>query len=86
MLWVYSHYTYFTLSVQGVNSLSTGIDIRRQNLTFRRQILTSKIDPRTERVNHAMFMDIELKINAIMYICISSGASLAITHILFERA
>ena len=36
MLWVYGHYKYF-------NSFSAGID-------FRRQILTSKVDPRTEMV------------------------------------
>ena len=35
MLWVYGHYK--------VYSFSAGID-------FRRQILTSKVDPRTERV------------------------------------
>ena len=36
VLWVYGHYKYFY-------SYSAGID-------FRRQILTSKVDPRTERV------------------------------------
>ena len=46
MLRVYGHYKY-------LYSFSAGIDFRRQNLTsvYRRQILTSKVDPRTERVN-----------------------------------
>ena len=37
MLWVYGHYKYF-------NSFSAWIDFRRD--VFRRQILTSKVDPR----------------------------------------
>ena len=43
MLWVYGHYKYF-------HSYSAGIDFSRQNLTSRRQILTTKVDPRTVRV------------------------------------
>ena len=47
MLWVYGHYKY-------VYSYSAGIDFTRQNLTsvdvYRRQILTSKVDPRTVKV------------------------------------
>ena len=42
MLWVYGHYYNF-------NSISAGIEFRRQNLT-RRQILTFKVDPRVVRV------------------------------------
>ena len=35
-----------------VNLYSAGIDFRRQNLTvYRRQILTSKVDPRAVRAN-----------------------------------
>ena len=56
MLWVYGQHKY-------VNSYSAGIDFSRQNLTYtgdklwssecdvcRRQILTSKVDPRAVRV------------------------------------
>ena len=52
MLWVYGHYSY-------VYSYGAGIDIRRQNLqtsnVYRRQILTSKVDPRATRVNAGWF-------------------------------
>ena len=41
MLWVYGHYKQFY-------SYSAGIDFSRQN---RRQILTTKVDPRAVRVN-----------------------------------
>ena len=40
MLWVYGHYKYFTLSVQG-----STLDVRR------RQILTYKVGPLAERFN-----------------------------------
>ena len=43
MLWVYENYKYFY-------SYSAGIDFSRQNLTSKRQILTTKVDPRTVRV------------------------------------
>ena len=42
MLWVYDHYM-FTLSVRGL-TLDSESDV------YRSQILTSKIDPRAERV------------------------------------
>ena len=44
MLWVYGHYKY-------VYFYCLGIDLRRQIYVQRRQILTSKVDPRAERVN-----------------------------------
>ena len=47
VLWVDGDYKYF-------HSHSAGIDFRRQNLTsYRRQILTSNIVPRTVKVNGA---------------------------------
>ena len=36
----------------GVYSYSVGIDFRRQNLSSKRQILTTKVDPRAVRVKH----------------------------------
>ena len=45
MLWVYGHYKYFY-------SYSARIDFSRQNLMYRRQILTTKVDPRAVRVNY----------------------------------
>ena len=36
----------------GINPSSAGIEFRRQNLTSRRHILTSKVDPRTKRVKY----------------------------------
>ena len=42
MLWVYGHYKY-------VYSYKAGIDFSRQNC--RRQILSTKVDPRSVRVN-----------------------------------
>ena len=33
------------------NSFSAGIDLRRQNLTSVRQLMTSKVDPRAKKVN-----------------------------------
>ena len=39
--------------VHHLKSFIAGIDIGRQNLTSIRQILTSKVDPRTERVKYA---------------------------------
>ena len=44
MLWIYGHYNVF-------NSFSAGA-------VFRRQILTSKGDPRAESVNDANILDI----------------------------
>ena len=47
MLWVNDHYKY-------LSSYSAGINFRRQNLSdsdvYRRQILTTKVDPRAVRV------------------------------------
>ena len=52
MLWVYDHYKY-------LYSYSAGIDFSRQNLAsesgvYRRQILKTKVDPRTVRVKTAI--------------------------------
>ena len=56
MLWVYGHYEYF-------NSYSAGID-------FRRQILTSKIDPRAVRVKVSLSIahEVELVIKLVQFL------------------
>ena len=57
MLWVYGRFTYF-------NPYSVGIDFRRQNLwtsDYRRQILTSKDGPRTERVKKPYYTALIMK-------------------------
>ena len=58
MLWVYGHLKFVTL-------LSAGTDFGRQNLTSRDvgQILTSKVDPRTERVNEKLMKKFQLAEN-----------------------
>ena len=42
MLWVYVHYKYFTLSMQGSTSIDVGI--------YRRQNLTSEVGPGAEKI------------------------------------
>ena len=53
MLWVYGLYKYFTLSVRGLTLYSD---------VYRFQILTSKVDPRTERFRGFVTTDLALSV------------------------